>query len=76
MIYRWNDEVIHDIRAWARTRGEKMVEYKKYRDRPDPLAKRTIREVEYGEMPESFFSNLRSGGEEGWLYQAMRSYRP
>jgi len=76
MIYRWNDEVIQDIHAWARTRGEGMVRFERYRERPNPLTGEMVREVEDDEMPETFFNNLRYGGEEGWLYRVTQIYAP
>lgn len=56
--FSWRGEPIHNIEEWAKSRNERMVEYR--------LTTRTIYgdEVSYGKMPESFWRGLMFKGNE------------
>ncbi len=63
-VFMWRDEPIHDIREWARKRGELMVQYEHHREGPSALTLRIEHEMTRGEMPESFWNGMiaaRSG---------------
>jgi len=57
-VYKWKDQVIEDIEAWAKERGEKMVEYERTTERPNMFTGRMSKEVSKGVMPESFWCSL------------------
>lgn len=59
-VFMWRGEPIADIRAWARARGEQMVQYIEHRREllfgpPWVVVTETP-----GEMPESFWNGLPS----------------
>ena len=56
--YRWRGKPIHDIRKWAADRGEGMVKYKAIRKFANPWTGTIVEEVEYGEMPQSFWDGM------------------
>lgn len=72
--YRYNDEIIPDINAWARERGEKMVVFKRYRDVPNIFSGRVEREEETGRKPESFYDAHCEM--HGWIYEEIERVDP
>lgn len=64
--FAWRGEPIPDIRAWAASRGERMVEYHAERHVPNPYTGRIEIETMDGAMPESFWGNLLMT--DGWMY--------
>lgn len=56
--FSWRGERINDHKSWARERGEKIVRYKFSVEWPDGSI-----EWGHGEMPESFWGNLRFANE-------------
>ncbi len=69
-----DDVPIADINAWARSRGEKMVRYKRCRNVPDVFSGRVVREEEEGVMPSSFFESLLMT--DGWHYVELERLEP
>jgi hypothetical protein len=57
-VYKWRGEVIQDIDAWAKSRGERMIKYR--------YTVQTVYgpEVTEGRMPESFWNSLLIHGNE------------
>jgi hypothetical protein len=68
-IYQFAGEHIKDICEWCRSRGEKMVKYKAYREVINPLSCEIEVETDEGEMPESFWNSLTWSN--GWNYQKV-----
>lgn len=68
--FRWRGEPIYDIRAWAKARGERMVKYHGERTVPDLRTGGLVREVDDGEMPESFWNGF--GWTHGWHYTEVK----
>ena len=64
--FSWRGVPIHDIRAWAKERGEQMVRYHAERKVPNPYTGQIDTETQDGEMPESFWGGLRM--DSGWWY--------
>lgn len=64
--FTWRGESIADVRAWAAARGERMVRYHAERRMPNIITGRLDLETRDGEMPESFWANLRMS--DGWHY--------
>ena len=64
--FTWRGKPIDDIRAWAAARGEQMVRYRAERYVPNPLTGTMDIETMDGEMPMSFWANLRTT--DGWHY--------
>ena len=65
-MFTWRGEPIHDIRAWATGRGERMVKYHAERTVPDLRTGGLVKETMDGEMPESFWRGLL--WRDGWYY--------
>jgi len=68
MRFSWRGEPISDVEAWAHERGERMVTYRAERQVPNILTGTLDTETISGQMPESFWSNLRM---DGWTYQEI-----
>ena len=64
--YSWNGKPITDIKAFCKEHNTKMVRYIAKRDVLNPLTCRLEHEEYKGEMPQSFFENLRMT--EGWNF--------
>jgi hypothetical protein len=66
-VFRWRGEVIPDIRAWARARGEQMVRVRCTRRTLSPVLLREVVEVTEEVMPESFWNGhlAAQGGPDG-----------
>ena len=65
----WRGEYIHDIYAWATQRGERMVKYVAVRTIPS-FAGVLVTEERQGEMPQSFWDNLRITDD--WIYEEIQ----
>ncbi len=64
-LFTWKGKPINDIHEWAREHGEMMVQYRATRPAPTPWDHH-FKEVQIGEMPESFWNTLAWTG--GWSY--------
>jgi hypothetical protein len=67
--YKWRGEPIHDIKAWASQRGERMVKYRATRYVPSLLTGQLEKETYTDEMPESFWYGLLVP--DGWHYEEI-----
>jgi len=56
--YTWHGQTIENIEHWAAERGEKMIDYKVTRISPNLLTGKMSEFVEFGTMPETFWSAL------------------
>lgn len=74
MIFSWKDELIDNIHAWTRQRGEKMVRYRMISKSCNPFTGRISEYIEEDEMPESFWNVLRI--EPGLAYIEIERYFP
>lgn len=70
MEFRWRGELIPDIEEWAASRGERMVKYKATRKVPNIFSGKMDTEVQYGEMPETFWRSLLI--QHGWVYEEIK----
>jgi hypothetical protein len=76
MNYEWNGELISDIHAWCRGRGEQMVRVKHTWRETMPLAGRIETRSEVEEIPAAFFGSMRFGGGRQDDYTEIDRYDP
>lgn len=72
--FTWNGEPITDIRAWAKERREKLVEYRAVRMIPSMISNSFEIEEKTGHMPSSFWNNLVWS--HGWRYSWLGEEEP
>lgn len=70
-VYMWQGEEIPDIRKWCEENNDEMILVKGIRKRPNMFTGRTVEEIEFQEMPRSFFECLRMA--DGWFYSEVKS---
>ena len=60
-VFRYEGQIIPDIRKWCKERNERLVHYRVSRKYVAYTGDRIITDVEIGSMPESFWDNLNYG---------------
>ena len=69
-VYLWHNEPIEDIHQWCKDRNEKMVKYKCTKYGVNTFTCKTVQEVSYGQMPETFWNCLRMS--DGCVYEEVK----
>ena len=72
--YSWKGNPIPNIYKWVKARNEKMIRYERTKIVPDIDSGKMNKEVEQGEMPESFFNSLLVS--DGSIYREIGKYSP
>ncbi len=68
--FTWRGEPIHDIKEWANSRNERMVNYHAERQVPCPWTGGMMTEEYDGTMPETFWNSLAIS--HGWHYRELK----
>ena len=68
----WKGEPIVDIEAWAAERGERMIKYSRTQRVANIFTGTINKVVTTGRMPESFYNQLRIGGDVDECYEVLK----